>query len=247
MFNALWKLFFPKYTDSRLTPVKYAFPLVIMTALFASFASVISENSSYVTVRTSVNTVGQHDQFYIDISVKAHVPINAVDLVIAYPDKQIAVESIDIGTSVITLWTETPYAKNGNIYLRGGTFRKGFVGEHTIARVRAKALTAGDARILVTDTQLVAGDGLGTEVVTGSDTKNTQAYIKVVADGEGKITGEVLISVVTDIDGDGDIDMSDISAFMSAWFSKKSIYDFNGDGKMTIKDFSILLAAFFFK
>ncbi len=247
MFKTLWKIFFPKYTGKQFDTVRYAFPLVIITALFASLASVVSENSSYVTIRTDTESVVQDETFFVDVTVTAHVPVNAIDLVIAYPEDQITVESIDTGTSVITLWTEEPYTKDGNIYLRGGTFRKGFIGEHTIARIRAKAIESGEARILIENTQLVAGDGLGTVVPVTEDTNYNEARIFVTADDTGVISGKAAISVITDTDGDGDVDLADISAFMSAWFTKKSLYDFNGDGKMTFRDFSILLADSFFR
>jgi len=247
MFKALWKMFFPKYPQAEFTTVKYAFPLVVITALFASLAAVISGDGSYVTIRTDVDTVIKDERFFIDVAITARVPINAIDLVIKYPENQIVIESVDVGTSVITLWTEEPYARSGSIYLRGGTFRKGFLGEHTIARIRARAIESGEARILIESTQLVAGDGQGTEVKAVPNSAYNQTKIFVTADSEGKITGEVAISVVTDINGDGVIDFADITAFMSAWFTKKNTYDFNGDGKMNFKDFSILLAESFFK
>lgn len=244
MLKVLWKALFPNHSNSHFTTVRYAFPLVLVTAVFASLASVISENSSFVTIRASTEKVVQDQQFTIDILVSAHVPVNAVDLVISYPEDKLVVDSVDTGTSVITLWTEQPYAKDGNIYLRGGTFRKGFVGEHTIARIKAHATEAGEARILIKETQLVAGDGLGSEVKV-TDTGNE---VKIAVTGsDGIIKGEATISVVSDIDGDGDVDLKDISAFMSAWFTKASTFDFNGDGKMTFRDFSILLAESFFK
>lgn len=243
MFKVLWKALFPNHSQKHFNTVRYAFPLVIVTAVFASLASVISENTSYVTIRTDTETVVKDQQFTIDVLVTAHVPINAVDLVISYPQDKLVVEGIDTGTSVITLWTEAPYAKDGSIYLTGGTFRKGFLGEHTIARIKAHATEAGEARILIKETQLVAGDGKGSEVIA-SDSENE---VKIAITGsEGVIKGEASIAVVSDIDGDGDVDLKDISAFMSAWFSKGSTFDFNGDGKMTFRDFSILLAESFF-
>src|SRR3989344_8015905 len=136
MLKSLWKMLFPAYAGKHYNTVRYAFPLVIVTALFAGFASVVSENSSYVTVKTDAVSVAKDQQFYIDVVATVHVPVNAVDLVIAYPDEQMVIDSIDTGTSVITLWAEEPYAENGSIYLRGGTFRKGFIGEHTIARIK---------------------------------------------------------------------------------------------------------------
>lgn len=244
MLKILWKALFPHHTAKHYDTVRYAFPLVVITAVFASLASVITGNTSYVTIRANTETVAKDQQFTVEVLVTAHVPVNAVDLVISYPEDKLVIEGIDTGTSVITLWTEQPYAKDGNIYLTGGTFRKGFVGEHTIAKIKAHAKKAGEARILIKETQLVAGDGKGSNVPVNA----SENEIKIAVTGsEGIIKGKVAISFISDIDGDGDVDLKDISAFMSAWFSKGNTFDFNGDGKMSFSDFSILLAESFFK
>ena len=57
---------------------------------------------------------------------------------------------------------------------------------------------------------------------------------------------DIKVKILSDIDGDGNVTLKDISAFMAAWHTKEKIYDFNGDGRMTFRDFSIILANFFF-
>ena len=245
MFKAFFRLFFPKYEGNNFRTVHFAFPLVFVTALFASLAAVITEDASYVSIESSATNVARDQEFFLNINVVAHVPVNALDLVISYPENKMTVDSIDTGASVITLWTKEPYVKDGNIYLSGGTFRKGFIGEHTIARIKVHATEAGEARVSVKETELIAGDGKGTDVDVQDDDKNI-AKIYVVGD-DGLISGEVSISFVTDIDGDGKIGLKDVSAFMAAWFTKSKVFDFNGDGKMTFSDFSIILADSFFR
>jgi hypothetical protein len=69
----------------------------------------------------------------------------------------------------------------------------------------------------------------------------------IIASEDGKLTGTAEVSIVTDLDGDGEVSLKDISAFMAAWLTRASTFDFNGDGRMTFKDFSILLSDSFFK
>ncbi len=246
MYRKFWRLLFPRLAGTRFDTIRYAFPVVVIATIFASLASVVSDNSSFVTISSSASSVTRDQEFYITVSVTAHVPVNAVDLTITYPESKLSVLGIDTGTSVITLWTEEPYAENGKMYLRGGTFRKGFVGEHTIARIKVRAREAGEARVFLSDSQLVAGDGKGTTV----DTESLQELneVRIAVSGEDAvIRGDATLALVTDTDGDGDVDLGDISVFMTAWLTGNKTFDFNGDGRMTFSDFSILLADSFFR
>lgn len=246
MWRFILKKIFPYLGQQEFTTIQYAFPLVFFATLFAGLASVVSLDDSYVTIRTDTESITEGESFYVDVLVSAHVPINAIDLTIAYPEKQIDIEGIDTGMSVITLWTETPHAENGMLYLRGGTFRKGFLGEHTIARIRVKGEESGVARITLSDSQLVAGDGKGTEVPVTTSPSLNSAKITVMA-VDGKIAGTATLSIITDTNNDGKVNLADISAFMSAWFTKGNTFDFNNDGRMTFSDFSILLADSFLR
>ncbi len=244
----LWlrRILFPSYYPrNEKRTVRYAFPIVALTALFAGLAAVTTQNTSYITITTSQTNVREGETFTIEVKAYAHVPVNAVDIVIDYPENQMKIQGVDTGTSVITLWTEDPYARDGKVYLRGGVFQKGFLGEHTIGRIRAEATATGLAYVNLDSAALVAGDGMGTTVQV-EKISDTQTRIYVSA-ADGSLEGTASIEIVTDLDGDGSVDLADISAFMGAWFSKSKTFDFNGDGRMTFKDFSILLADSFFK
>jgi hypothetical protein len=246
MWQSLIRLLFPSYYHrNEYKTVRYAFPIVALTALFAGLAAVTTHDASYISFTTSQSSVREGETFTIEVKANAHVPVNAVDIVVDYPENQMKIQGIDTGTSVITLWTEDPYARGGKVYLRGGVFQKGFLGEHTIARIRAEATATGLAYVNLDSAALVAGDGKGT-TVTVEKVSDTQTRIYVTA-VDGSLEGAASIDIVTDLDGNGSVDLSDISAFMGAWFSKGKTFDFNGDGRMTFKDFSILLADSFFK
>lgn len=134
----------------------------------------------------------------------------------AYPESQIEVLGIDKGESVITLWTEEPNVKDGSVILRGGTYKRGFVGEHKIASIAVKAKTAGSAQFIAGNVQLLAGDGKGTTVST--DTTRANILTKIFEVGQKPTTtleGSAGFIVVTDVDGDGTVSLTDISSFMA--------------------------------
>lgn len=217
--------------------------MVLSTALVLGLAAVVSDKGSFITIETPSETVTTGQDFFITVKVTAHTPVNAIDIALSYPQNRLEIESIDTGTSVITLWAEEPKAEGGIITLRGGTFKRGFLGEHTVARIRAVAKESGLAYVRTSEARLVAGDGLGTEVVV----RESGSSAEVTVSGEpGTLVATGELTIVTDIDGDGKVDIRDISAFMAAWFTREKTFDFNGDGRMTIRDFSILLADSFF-
>ncbi len=229
---------------SRSSTVRFAFPAVVVLSSLVGVALAVSSDASYVRIDTDPKEVEAGQEFFINIYASAHVPINAVDIKVSYPERQLDILGVDVGESIITIWTEDPYARGGYVYLRGGVFRKGFLGEHLIARVRARATESGVAKILAAETTFLAGDGKGT-VVPVKDGGGEE--IAVQAETVAALKSDVAIGIVTDIDGDGDVDLSDIERFLSAWHTKKTGFDFNGDGRMNFRDFAILLAYSFLK
>lgn len=245
MFEKLWHFLFPSLSTYGRRTVRYAFNTMLIGSIIAGFASVITENTSYLTIKMHPQSVTEGESFTIEVFATAHTPVNAVDVVLDYPESQMLIKGIDTGTSVITLWAEKPYVKDGHVYLRGGTFKKGFLGEHLIATIRAEAKSAGIAHITAADARFIAGDGLGTEVAVDYS-KTGEVRIALGTTKDGKLEGGAKLELITDLDGDGNVDLSDISSFMSAWLTKRNTYDFNGDGRMTFRDFSILLSDSFF-
>ncbi len=226
------------------------FPFVIGIATFLSAASLNSVEYSYIRVSPSDTTLEIGERFSLDIYAYAHQPVNAVDISVAYSDSAVKILGVDTGQSVITLWTEEPAVKNGAITLRGGTFQRGFRGEHLVATVNVEAKQAGQAEFFISNVQLLAGDGRGTPVLTGKPSLS-RADVKVVTEtsedeGVASLEANVTLLIVTDIDGDGKVSLRDVTAFLSAWHSRDSVYDFNSDGKMTFRDFAIILSDSFF-
>ncbi len=235
-------------TQSGTKTVRYMFPIVISIIAILSASVISGINSSYVELVPSKTEVLSGEQFLINVIAYAHVPVNALDLTVDFIPGVIEVTGIDIGESVLTIWTEDPVVKNNSITFSGGTYRRGFVGEHLIATINVKALKTGQTEFSVKDARLLAGDGSGSTVkLSASNTKTTKSFI-IYDEGEepGKITAALGVGITADIDGDGKVTLKDVSSFMAAWYSGTTEYDFNNDSNMNFIDFSIILARSFF-
>ncbi len=220
--------------------VRYAFSLVFATAITASLATVAISDSTYLILRSDTSTVRAGEEFSVELYAVAGDPVNAVDITLDFPSAQVEVLGIDTGLSVITLWTEDPVAKNNQITFSGGTFRQGFIGEHLIASISMKAVESGTANIEVSEAQFLAGDGSGSEI--DIDNVNSESARIYIANKDGTLVAELNVEIITDLNGDGEVTLSDIDTFMSAWRNKNVIFDFNVDNNMNFSDFAIILA-----
>ncbi len=236
-----------KFRNRRRGTVRTMFSLLSIFTLLGA-AVLTGTEASYVRLVANTSTVEAGQRFSIDIFASAHVPVNAVDITLRFDKNTVEVLEVDRGQSVLTIWTEDPIITGDTVILRGGTFRRGFIGEHKIATIDLMAKQTGQSEFRTEDVVLLAGDGRGTPVkLTESDTDRVSLFIYDENTVPENIGVDVKVIVLTDVDGDGTVTIKDISTFMSSWARQDTVYDFNSDGKMTFKDFSILLADFVFK
>ncbi len=226
--------------------VRFMFPVLLGFMFFLGANALPSTQSSYIRLEAEADTIKAGERFSLDVLANAHVPANAVDITLRFDAKNFQVISVDRGQSVLTIWTEEPIITNNSVTLRGGTFRRGFLGEHKIASIVLLAKATGQGEFSADTVTLLAGDGKGTPIkVSDVADSKLSLYIYDENSDPADIGATVQVSVLTDLDGDGTVTLRDISAFMGAWLDPQQTYDFNGDGRMTFKDFSIILANFF--
>jgi len=239
--------FFKLLPRQKSSTVRQMFPLVLGLLAFLGAQSIATQGS-FIRLAPSATTVLQGERFSIDIYANAHVPVNAVDVTIEYLPEAIEVLSVDKAQSVLTIWTKEPEITNNTIALSGGTFRRGFIGEHLLATIKVQAKHTGKTEFMVKNAELLAGDGKGTPVsVTGVGDASKKSFVIYDENEEpSKITANIGVKITTDIDGDGEVTLRDISSFMASWHAKDVTYDFNSDGRMNFVDFSIILAKSFF-
>ncbi len=232
-------------SKSAFSPVRYFFSMSAIFLAAVGATAILSQTDSHLVLESSRSVVTTGERFYVDIYLDAKQPVNAVDIELSFPSHRLEVEGVDVGRSVITLWTEQPYVENGSIYLRGGTYRRGFIGRHLIATVQLQAVSMGTVNINTEKVNLFAGDGTGRDVEAVDVGKESVTVIVHDKDFVPKSIAEG--TVLGDLDGDGVVTLKDISIFMSAWHDGSAVYDFTGDGKMTFRDFGILLSMYFFQ
>jgi len=231
-----FRTIFPKKHQT----IRYTFSLLFLLATVAGFASVILSNGHTVRLEaTSRVTTGE--TFEINVYANAKSAVNAVNVQILLPEQQFQLLGVNRGESVLTLWTSDPHIKSGVVYLEGGTYRKGFIGEHKIATLLVRSLVEGKNTVRVKEASFYAGDGSGLEFKVGG--LGGVDLIAYAPDTEK--TDLVHYAKLADLNNDGKITFTDISIFMSFWNSKDRIIDFDNDGKMTFTDFSIMLSIYF--
>lgn len=241
----------PWYYQRQRGPVRRTFAAsltaVVGVGLLAALATTPDESALYLTTDSETVVVGE--RFFIDVMVDASTAVNAVDVDISFPSEQLSIAALRDGESVLTIWTEPPSVEGDVISISGGTFRRGFSGEHRILSITAVATEPGVLRLEPQSVTLLAGDGSGDDVTIDAK-EQTPLRLYAVAPGDaranqaaaGDPSGE---SRPTHLTGQGRVTMQDISVFMSAWNNRSPVYDFTGDGRMTFRDFSILLGDFF--
>lgn len=231
----------------RSLTVRYMFPVFLSLAAIFGASVITSNDASYVKLSPSKNTVMNNEQFYIEVFAYAHVPVNAVDIDIQFDANSLEILSVDKAQSVLTIWSKEPKIENNLISFSGGTYRRGFVGEHLLATIKVRAKMAGRTELFLKNVNFLAGDGKGTPVAVSQNSSDSKKSFIIYNQGEdpAKIVADLGIGLNADIDGDGQVTLKDISSFMSAWYDGSIIYDFNGDKKMNFVDFSIILAKSF--
>ncbi len=243
--KSLVTFLFPTAILRNSRTVHYAFSFLFLFAALMGMAAVVSHDLSAIKIVASAPSVERGTVFSIDVLVSASTPVNAVTITLQFPPDQVEVLGVDRGESVLTLWTSDPKVENGTVFLEGGTYKKGFIGEHKIATINVRALKAGKATFATGDIKLLAGDGKGTVVKTNTTAGTLSTAIFEPGSDPSALVATGAVVVVTDLDGDGVVSLRDISSFMASWSNGGEVYDFNRDGKMTFRDFSILLSDFF--
>lgn len=190
---------------------------------------ITSGASLFVMPPRSSHAVG--NVFSVDVRLDTKDPANVVSLTIVYPPDALEVLDVSRQNSLLTLWIEEPEykASPGIIHFSGGVHRRpGFTGEGTLATVLFRSKKTGEARVDITDAQVLLGNGKGTDMLYQA----RGGVYTFTEEGGAEF----------DLDGNGVVNMKDLGLFVGDWGSAYNAkYDFNRNEKIDLNDLTLLV------
>lgn len=148
--------------------IQLAYLLGVIIALWFPNTARAAGAALYITPdRGGAFAIGH--TFTIDVSVAStDQAINAVSLLLSYPQDTLQVVSISTQGSIINFWAQGPSfsQQNGTISLDGIVTNPGFQGgAGRIVGISFKVIAPGDATVYFKSASVLANDGLGTNIL----------------------------------------------------------------------------------
>ncbi len=186
------------------------------------------------------------------VQVRATTPVNVFRGVVRFDETKLRVDRIDYNTSIANLWAEEPwYAKGeGTISFTGGTTQpSGFTGDGDLMTITFVSIAPGEARIALEEVAILQHDGLGTlaavaEPIDALFTVAPETPVPQTVAEPAPTNKSIVVlepGMTTDLNGDGQQTIADISIFFRHLATQNLRSDFNGDRIVSTGDLSILL------
>ncbi len=174
------------------------------------------------------------DEADITLAMRTKEPVNAIGgAVLLTPT--IEVVSLSRISSVVDLWAEEPaYTKDdGTLRFSGGMIgeKANTPVEGTVLLMRIKALKEGVATVSMKDGQILASNGSGTNIISGSSVLTLYVRTKGTPS--------------PDINQDGVLSLLDVNAlYIKTFRAYNKDSDVNSDGKVSFADVRMLMGLF---
>src|SRR5665811_823074 len=174
--------------------------------LFLFFFSFLLVFFAHTAIAANLNLSPSSGSYKVGDTINVRVVLssptqsaNAISTTIDFPRVLLTLNSISKIGSRISLWAVEPSFSNGNgTATMEGVILNGYTGSNgTIATLSFKAKAAGNANIKFTTSSVLANDGQGTEIISGTGQANftiTQAETKTtVTTPSTKTTSSITI------------------------------------------------------
>jgi hypothetical protein len=219
----------------RAHPYKIIVGAPIIFLVLVSGSSILGGGNyfSFTGGRAQFAVVG--DEIPVTLDIHTKVPINAVGGTVHFDPSVLAISSLSRISSSVDLWSEEPVIDNteGTLHFSGGLFGEKTDAplQGTIFVINMTARTPGKTNLTVTNGEILANNGEGTNVSGGA--RALTLYIRAAG----------LPS--PDVNGDGILSASDANIlYLKTFRAYDSAYDLNGDGKVNWTDVRDMIALF---
>lgn len=128
----------------------------------AATLSISPANGSYSVGKT----------FSVSILASSRDSFNAASGKITYPTDKLDVVSISKSGSIISLWAEEPTDEGGAVVFQGVIMNPGYSGTGKLLTITFKTKSEGTASLKYASASILANDGNGTEIFSGSGSAN---------------------------------------------------------------------------
>lgn len=156
--------------------------LLLSTVFFSASTASVSAASLTFGGSRSVS-VGENISIPVFISTSGSESANAVAATVNFPADKLRVVSVS-ESGIVDLWAEKPAYSNtrGTVTFQGVTYNPGYSGTNgRVISITFRALREGDAILSFSDRSILANDGEGTEILTGSGSATIQILAAVPA------------------------------------------------------------------
>jgi hypothetical protein len=143
-------------------------------AILSSFC-VFTSSAYAATIGLNINTAHYNvgDSVAVKVYINSNVQsVNAISATVSFPADLLTLHSISKSGSIINLWAQDPtYSNTTGKATFEGVILKGYTGSSgTAVTLNFKAKSSGEAHIKFTTASILANDGIGTEVLSGTGT-----------------------------------------------------------------------------
>lgn len=202
-----------------------------------------SEARMYIDPEAHTAVLG--DTLVLTVRAESRVPVNVFAGDITFNKNVLQVQSIDYNTSIADLWAVKPWYENGagTLTFGGGTTKHdGFIGNGPLVTITFKTIGTGDGAIHFKNVHILKHDGLGSDASV-KDPIDSVLTVLPPAVPERTNTHIAVVRQVpsADLNGDGTVNVKDVSIFMLHLLGDDPRFDFNLDGTVDTDDLRILL------
>ena len=152
---------------------KMGFASALAGLLF--FAAAAFAEAASLRFVPQTGTFYKDENFTVNVTVDADVPINAAQGLVTFPTEYLEVISVQRNNinSIIDLWVQKPSFSNagevGNVSFEGVALNPGFIGEAgVVTQITFQVKKAGTADLYFAEFSILANDGVGTNVATAN-------------------------------------------------------------------------------